>query len=102
MTGTELTVYWRPGCGYCRRLQRSLSRAGVSYEAVDIWKDPEARAYVRSVANGNETVPTVRLAGEVMVNPAPGDLVDAIRLRAPERIAVEPGRRNYRFWRRSS
>jgi hypothetical protein len=36
---------------------------------VNIWDDPAAAARVRSVAGGNETVPTVFVGDQVMVNP---------------------------------
>jgi mycoredoxin len=64
-------VYWRPGCPFCLRLRATL--AGTSRRAhwVDIWKDPEGAAAVRAVADGNETVPTVILAGAPHVNPDP-------------------------------
>jgi mycoredoxin len=64
-------VFWRPGCPYCLRLRVTL--AGTSRRAywVDIWKDPEGAAAVRAVADGNETVPTVILAGVPHVNPDP-------------------------------
>ena len=35
----------------------------MKYTEVNIWKDPAAAAFVRSVADGNETVPTVTVAG---------------------------------------
>jgi glutaredoxin-like protein len=93
-----LTVYWRPGCGYCRRLRRALGREGVSYEAIDIWQDPGARDFVRSAADGNETVPTVRLGDDVMVNPDPDDLLKLIREGSPGLIGAAPSRR-FDFWR---
>lgn len=65
-----VTVYWRPGCPFCGSLRRGLRRAGLATEEIDIWSDPEARAYVRSHADGNETVPTVDIAGTVLVNPS--------------------------------
>jgi hypothetical protein len=34
-----------------------------------IWQDPAAAAAVRAVADGNETVPTVHVAGQWLVNP---------------------------------
>ena len=98
MTESALTVYWRPGCGYCRRLRRALGREGVGYRAIDIWQDPDARAFVRSVADGSETVPTVRLGGEVMVNPHPDELLSLIKAAAPGLIGAAPGRR-LDFWR---
>lgn len=64
-------VYWRPGCPYCLRLRTTLGREARRAYWVDIWRDPEAAAAVRAVADGNETVPTVVLGGEAHVNPDP-------------------------------
>ncbi|MPY94182.1 MAG: NrdH-redoxin [Acidimicrobiia bacterium] len=62
-------VYWRPGCPFCSVLFRSLRRAGLPMREVNIWEDPDAAAFVRAHARGNETVPTVDVAGTVLVNP---------------------------------
>jgi mycoredoxin len=68
-------VYWRPMCGFCMRLFGALEQAGVEVELRNIWDDPEAAAFVRSVNNGAETVPTVVLPdGQVLTNPAPETL----------------------------
>jgi mycoredoxin len=67
---TAITFYWRPGCGFCRRLHADLESAGVSFEMRNIWEDPDAAAFVRSVARGNETVPTVTVGATAMVNPS--------------------------------
>lgn len=64
-----ITFFWRPGCGFCMMLQRRLDAIGLDYDKRNIWEDPEAAEFVRSVANGNETVPTVVVGGEAMVNP---------------------------------
>ncbi|GID97443.1 glutaredoxin domain-containing protein [Amorphoplanes digitatis] len=64
-------IYWRPGCPFCVRLRATLGPAGSRADWVDIWRDPEAAAAVRAVADGNETVPTVILAGVPHVNPDP-------------------------------
>ncbi|WNM38438.1 glutaredoxin domain-containing protein [Micromonospora halotolerans] len=64
-------VYWRPGCRYCLRLRWRLGRrAGRAYW-VNIWRDPDGAAAVRAVTGGDETVPTVVLPGEAVVNPEP-------------------------------
>lgn len=65
-----ITVYWRPGCGYSAALRRRLARAGVATVEHDIWDEPEAAAFVRAHARGHETVPTVDVAGKVLVNPS--------------------------------
>ena len=65
-TATQpVTVYWRPGCGFCAGLLRGLEKTGLAHERVNIWEDEAAAAHVRSVANGNETVPTVAV-GDVV------------------------------------
>jgi mycoredoxin len=64
-------IYWRPGCPYCLRLRGSLARRADRYHWVDIWGDPDGAATVRSIADGNETVPTVVAVGESFVNPSP-------------------------------
>ncbi|MFB0625887.1 glutaredoxin domain-containing protein [Streptomyces sp. AB3(2024)] len=70
-----VTVYWRPGCTFCIKLWVKLRLTGTRYRPVNIWRDPEAAAFVRSVNDGNETVPTVRVVsptgtGSVMTNPS--------------------------------
>lgn len=66
---STVTFFWRPGCGFCARLRRDLLQAGVELDERNIWEDPDAAAFVRSVAGGNETVPTVVAGGEALVNP---------------------------------
>lgn len=75
---SPILFYWRPGCGFCMMLQRGLDSHGIVYEARNIWEDSEAAAYVRSVANGNETVPTVVVGDTALVNPGIGQVVDAL------------------------
>lgn len=67
---TPVTVYTRPGCPYCMKLRFGLRRARVEFHEVNIWNDPSAAAFVRSVANGNETVPTVTIGEVSLVNPS--------------------------------
>jgi mycoredoxin len=64
-------VYWRPGCQFCLRLRLRLGRRASTAYWVNIWADPAAAATVRSIADGNETVPTVVAGGEQRVNPNP-------------------------------
>ncbi|MFC4017378.1 glutaredoxin domain-containing protein [Micromonospora sp. GCM10011542] len=62
-------VYWRPGCRYCLQLRIHLGHDARRLHWVDIWRDPAGAATVRAVADGNETVPTVVIAGQAFVNP---------------------------------
>lgn len=64
-------IYWRPGCSFCIRLRLVLGRAGGRAVWVNVRRDPAASARVRSVNDGNETVPTVFVGDEHRTNPAP-------------------------------
>lgn len=68
----DVVIYWRPGCMYCEALRRGLGKLQKSATWINIWADPEAAAYVRSVNEGNETVPTVVIDGVPHTNPSPG------------------------------
>ncbi|MEV0972089.1 glutaredoxin domain-containing protein [Microtetraspora glauca] len=65
-------VYWRAGCKYCLRLRIRLGRDARRLHWVDIWRDPAGAAAVRAATGGDETVPTVVLAGRPYINPDPG------------------------------
>lgn len=100
----EIAVYWRPGCPFCRSLLRQLDRRDVHYRRIDIWSDPEAAAHVRSVANGNETVPTVTIGGQSLVNPDVHAVLALASDLAPHLVPAdyappEPGR--LRRWMRA-
>lgn len=78
-TTADVTFFWRPGCGFCSSLRSALVREGLTLDEHDIWEEPDAAAFVRSVARGNETVPTVVVAGQALVNPPPSVVVDLAR-----------------------
>lgn len=69
----------RPGCRYCRMLLRTLRRSGLQLREINIWEDPDAAAHMRSVASGNETVPTVFIGDRAMVNPSVRQVLAAAR-----------------------
>lgn len=85
-TDPGITVYWRPGCGFCSSLRRQLDRHGVPHRLVNIWDDPSAAAFVRSVARGNETVPTVTVGDVSLVNPGIDAVLTAARTHAPDAV----------------
>ena len=73
MTATgqvQIEFYTRRGCPYSFRLRRALRRRRLAFTEIDIWKDQEAAAALRAVANGNETVPTLRVGDAWLVNPS--------------------------------
>lgn len=79
-----LDVFWRPGCGYCTSLRVALAEAGITARWHDIWADPDSAAFVRGVAGGNETVPTVVVADRVLVAPRPRQLIEELRTSRPD------------------
>ncbi|MEZ5375461.1 MAG: glutaredoxin domain-containing protein [Acidimicrobiales bacterium] len=76
--------YWRPGCPFCMLLERSLKKKRIPFTKKNIWDDAAHAAVVRSLANGNETVPTVVVGSWFGVNPSAKDVVAAISTEAPE------------------
>ena len=83
------TVYWRPGCGFCTGLLRGLERSGLPFERRNIWEDEDAAAFVRSVAHGNETVPTVTVGEVALVNPATRDVLAVVADVAPDELPAD-------------
>jgi mycoredoxin len=87
---TPVTLYWRPGCRFCASLRRELARIGLATREVNIWDDARAASVVRSVARGNETVPTVIVGDRALVNPTAAQVVEAVRSIDPELVADLP------------
>ena len=85
-TDSGITVYWRPGCGFCAGLFRQLDRLEVPYAKVDIWQEPSGAEFVRSVARGNETVPTVSIGPVSLVNPSAHEVLKAAATHAPAAV----------------
>lgn len=86
-----IVVYWRPGCGFCQALTWELGRMGLAFAQRNIWEDQEAAAFVRSVARGNETVPTVTVGPVAMVNPEASAVLAALRQHAPDQVPAHLG-----------
>jgi glutaredoxin len=74
----RVVVYWRKGCPLCKRLQLVLGKRVEDVVWVDVWADPDASAYVRSVNGGDEVVPTVVIDGVARTNPPPREVVAAL------------------------
>lgn len=85
----DVVIYWRPDCVFCLDLLLRLRWTRLRYRRADIRKDPGAKAFVRSVADGNETVPTVVVAGRALVNPSKRQVIEAVRAYAPHALDDE-------------
>jgi len=84
----DVVFYTRPRCPYSFRLRRALRRRGLAFREVNIWRDAEAAAAVRRVANGNETVPTIHVGEHWLVNPTAGEVCAAAGYEPPPRPGV--------------
>jgi mycoredoxin len=68
---TGIIVYGTKYCPDCYRARKILDGRAIPYTYVDINRNPEARAYVEQVNNGNRSVPTICFPdGEVLVEPS--------------------------------
>lgn len=85
-TPTTVTVYWRPGCGFCAGLMRALDRHDLAYDGRNIWEDEDAAAHVRALAGGNETVPTVTVGDRALVNPSADQVLGALAEVDPDAV----------------
>jgi mycoredoxin len=77
---SEVILYTRPGCPYSMRLRAKLRLARIPYTSVNIWEDAEAATVVRSVNDGDELVPTVRVGDTFLSNPSLREVRDALTL----------------------
>lgn len=79
----HIDLYWRPGCGFCSSLRRGLDKLGIERVEHNIWDNPNDAATVRQHANGNETVPTVVVGSQSLVNPSAKQLLAFLSSQAP-------------------
>ncbi|CAN5527123.1 hypothetical protein BH10ACT3_BH10ACT3_15210 [soil metagenome] len=84
-----VVVFWRPGCGFCAALMYQLEKTELPLVEINIWDDPQAAATVRSLANGNETVPTVVVGDVAMVNPSLAQVMAAVSEEAPHLLGAD-------------
>lgn len=82
-----IEFFWRPGCGFCMMLDRKLKKADIPMDKKNIWENPEDAAFVRSVADGNEVVPTIRIGDVSMVNPSAKQVIAVLQEKAPHLVS---------------
>ena len=75
----ELRIYTTVTCGQCWVLKLWLKRQAIPYKEIGIENDAEARRFVRRVADGYMSVPTVVLPdGRVLVEPTHAQMQAAL------------------------
>jgi mycoredoxin len=74
-----MRMYTTVWCGYCTRLKAQLGREGIEFDEIDIEEDPGAAAFVESLNDGNQTVPTMVFDdGTALTNPSIGQVLQKL------------------------
>lgn len=94
--GSDVTIdlYWRPGCGFCSMLRRGLAKRGIDTVDHNIWDSAADADIVRQHSRGNETVPTVVIAGIGLVNPTVGQVEALVAEHAPHLLPPDDQRKS--------
>lgn len=85
----HIDFFWRPGCGFCMSLERRLKSADIPFKKYNIYENNRHRSFVMSVANGNETVPTLRIGSTSLVNPSLGQVMKAMADEVPHLVPIK-------------
>ena len=71
MADQTVFVYSTWWCQYCVMLKLRLRMAGISYESVEVGRDPSAAEFCKAANGGKQIVPTVRFPdGSTLTNPS--------------------------------
>lgn len=65
MTADRITVYTTERCGYCVQVKRLLDSKGLSYEEINLERDPEGRMELVKLT-GMMTFPQVIVDGQLV------------------------------------
>ena len=63
MTQPKIEMYTTPVCPYCVRAKALLQQKGLSYQEIDITKEPGLKEAMMQRANGRQTVPQIFING---------------------------------------
>lgn len=75
MAETKIKLYGTSWCGETRRARQFFEMNNIEFEWIDIDQDEASAEYVKSVANGYRSVPTIVFPdGTVLVEPSTYDL----------------------------
>ena len=59
MNQKQITLYFRPFCGFCAAADRLLTQKGYQFDKIDIWANPDAKNEMIAKAGGRTTVPQI-------------------------------------------
>ena len=81
MDKQTIVMYTKAWCGDCQRAKQFFLDYEIEYEEIDVDADEEAAAFVRSVNNGRETVPTIVFTDQsILVEPSNKQLAHKMRV----------------------
>jgi glutaredoxin len=75
----DVKVYGADWCGDTMATREYLDSVGVTYEYLNVDEDTNAEAWVKAQNGGKQKLPTLDLAGQILVMPDEGELEDALR-----------------------
>jgi thioredoxin reductase (NADPH) len=88
MSHTQITMYGTVWCSDCKRAKKFFGEQRVHYEFVDVDSDAEGRAYVESVNDGKDIIPTIVFDdGSVLVEPSNAELAAKLGLQTTAKNA---------------
>jgi glutaredoxin 3 len=59
----KVVIYTTPFCGYCVQAKRLLTKKGVTYEEIDVSRDPVQRRAMIQNSRGRMSVPQIFVNG---------------------------------------
>ena len=67
----QIKIYGTKWCGDTKRALRILDERGISYEWIDIDKNPDGEKLVKTTNHGNRSVPTIFFPDDsILVEPS--------------------------------
>ncbi len=72
-------VYGADWCEDTQRTRRHLDELGISYDYLDVDRDPRAKAWVKDHNGGRQRTPTVDVNGRVLPVPKDEELDAALQ-----------------------
>jgi len=60
----KVEIYTTPWCPYCLAAKRLLTKKGVSFDEIDVSRDPDLRQAMMARAHGRHTVPQIFIGGQ--------------------------------------
>jgi thioredoxin reductase (NADPH) len=88
MSHTTITMYGTAWCSDCKRAKKFFGEQRVHYDFVDVDMDADGRAYVESVNDGKDIIPTILFEdGSVLVEPSNAELAAKLGLQTTAKNA---------------